>query len=61
MIGRLWHGWTSRENAEAYETLLRSEVLPGPTPRALLSRFDERSAHDRVILDPRAGSPGENR
>ncbi len=110
MIGRLWHGWTSRENAEAYETLLRSEVLPGihrvrgyggacllrqdagaevefitltffesieavrefagedhekavvpPKARALLSRFDERSAHYRVILDPRAGSHGENR
>ena len=29
MIGRLWHGWTSRENAGAYEALLRAEVLPG--------------------------------
>jgi heme-degrading monooxygenase HmoA len=29
MIGRLWHGWTSRENADAYEALLRAEVLPG--------------------------------
>jgi heme-degrading monooxygenase HmoA len=29
MIARLWHGWTSRENADAYEALLRSEVLPG--------------------------------
>ena len=29
MIGRLWHGWTSRDNADAYEELLRSEVLPG--------------------------------
>jgi len=29
MIGRLWHGWTTRANAEAYETLLVSEVLPG--------------------------------
>jgi len=29
MISRLWHGWTTRENADAYETLLRSEVLPG--------------------------------
>jgi len=110
MIGRLWHGWTSRENADAYESLLRSEVLPGihrvrgyggtcvlrrdagtevefvtltffetidavrafaredhekavvpPKARALLSRFDERSAHYRVILDPRTGSTGESR
>ena len=29
MISRLWHGWTTRANADAYETLLRSEVLPG--------------------------------
>ena len=29
MIARLWHGWTSRENARAYEDLLRSEILPG--------------------------------
>lgn len=29
MISRVWHGWTTRENAKAYETLLRNEVLPG--------------------------------
>jgi heme-degrading monooxygenase HmoA len=29
MIGRIWHGWASRENADAYEQLLRAEVLPG--------------------------------
>jgi len=29
VISRLWHGWTRRENADAYETLLRNEVLPG--------------------------------
>ncbi|MBZ5678467.1 MAG: antibiotic biosynthesis monooxygenase [Acidobacteriia bacterium] len=29
MISRLWHGWTRHENADAYEELLRSEVLPG--------------------------------
>ena len=29
MISRLWHGWTTRSNADAYENLLRTEVLPG--------------------------------
>ena len=29
MIGRLWHGWTTRGNAAAYEALLRGDVLPG--------------------------------
>ncbi|HJP85338.1 MAG TPA: hypothetical protein VJ852_05075 [Gemmatimonadaceae bacterium] len=29
MISRIWHGWTSHENADKYEQLLRAEVLPG--------------------------------
>jgi heme-degrading monooxygenase HmoA len=29
MIGRLWHGWTTKGNAEAYQGLLLGEVLPG--------------------------------
>ncbi|HXZ79520.1 MAG TPA: antibiotic biosynthesis monooxygenase [Terriglobales bacterium] len=29
MIARVWHGWTKPENANAYEHLLRSEILPG--------------------------------
>ena len=29
MITRIWHGWTSPDNADKYEQLLRSEVLPG--------------------------------
>jgi heme-degrading monooxygenase HmoA len=29
MIARLWHGWTTPQNADAYETLLKTEVFPG--------------------------------
>jgi heme-degrading monooxygenase HmoA len=29
MIARHWRGWTSRENSDAYESLLRTKVLPG--------------------------------
>ena len=29
MISRIWHGWTSHENADKYEKLLRADVLPG--------------------------------
>ncbi len=29
MISRLWRGWTTRESADAYETLLRTKILPG--------------------------------
>jgi heme-degrading monooxygenase HmoA len=28
MIVRLWHGWTTQSNADEYETLLKSEILP---------------------------------
>jgi heme-degrading monooxygenase HmoA len=28
MIGRLWHGWTSRGNADRYDELVRTKVLP---------------------------------
>ena len=28
MIKRVWHGWTTRENAQAYENLLRTYVFP---------------------------------
>ena len=31
MIGRIWHGWTTAADAEAYEAVLRGEVLPGIT------------------------------
>lgn len=29
MIARIWHGWTTTQNADAYEALLRTEVFPG--------------------------------
>ena len=29
MIARFWRGWTSAANADAYETLLRTTILPG--------------------------------
>jgi heme-degrading monooxygenase HmoA len=29
MIKRIWRGWTSASNADAYETLLKAEIFPG--------------------------------
>ncbi|HEV8214888.1 MAG TPA: hypothetical protein VGP95_03605 [Gemmatimonadaceae bacterium] len=100
MIARIWHGWTTRQNADAYEKLLRTEIFAGienrridgflgidlwrreraeevefvtvmwfasldavrtfsgddyelavvpPAARALLGRFDTRSAHYEVL------------
>lgn len=28
-IKRIWHGWTTPENAESYGTVLREKVIPG--------------------------------
>jgi heme-degrading monooxygenase HmoA len=103
MISRVWHGWTTPQDADAYEALLRHEIFVGiharciegyrgihllrrdagtevefvtimwfdslhavrafagedyeaavvpPKARRLLSRFDARSAHYRVIEKP---------
>jgi heme-degrading monooxygenase HmoA len=35
MISRIWHGWTTRENADAYEKLLREEIFSGIAERAI--------------------------
>lgn len=29
MISRIWHGWTTHQNAAAYESLLREEIFTG--------------------------------
>jgi len=29
MIARVWHGWTTRVQADVYEALLREEIFPG--------------------------------
>lgn len=107
MIARVWHGWTHPRDADAYEELLRSQVLPSfrsrpgyrgahvlrrvpeeidgevefvtitwfedleavrafshdgargavvpDAARALLSRFEDRSAHYDAVLLPEGG------
>ena len=109
MITRLWRGWTTPENAGAYQKLLLEEIFPGiarrnlagyrgislgrrdvagevefvtimwfdsiesvrafageehevavvpPRARALLSRFDARSAHyETIVPPPRTAAP----
>ena len=33
MIARLWHGWTKRADAKAYEEMLQTEILPSIAAR----------------------------
>ena len=35
MVSRIWRGWTSRENADAYEALLRTEIFVGIAHRSI--------------------------
>ena len=35
MIARIWHGWTTKGNADAYEALLREGILVGIQNRHL--------------------------
>jgi hypothetical protein len=35
MVVRIWHGWTSPQNAEPYETLLREEIFVGIADRKI--------------------------
>ena len=35
MIIRLWHGWTTPANADAYERLLEEEIFRGIAARAI--------------------------
>lgn len=35
MISRIWHGWTTPANADAYEALLRHEIFEGIVSRSI--------------------------
>src|SRR5246127_5865473 len=35
MIARIWHGWTKRADAKAYEEMLRNEILPSIAARKI--------------------------
>lgn len=35
MIARIWHGWTTKENAAAYQALLETEILTGIANRKI--------------------------
>jgi heme-degrading monooxygenase HmoA len=35
MICRVWRGWTTPQNADAYESVVRGEVIPGIEERKI--------------------------
>ena len=52
MISRIWHGWTTPANADAYEALLKSEIFTGIQDRHIAGyrgiQLLRRSAGDEV-------------
>ncbi|HEY0776681.1 MAG TPA: hypothetical protein VGD56_01825 [Gemmatirosa sp.] len=52
MISRIWHGWTTPANADAYQQLLLTTIVPGITARQLRGyhgmRVDRRDVADGV-------------
>ena len=52
MICRIWHGWTRPENADHYESLLKTEIFPGILARKIsgFQRIDLlRREHDNEV------------
>ena len=35
MISRIWHGWTTPENADTYEAMLKEEIFEGILNRGI--------------------------
>ena len=52
MISRIWHGWTTNENADVYENLLRDEIFVGIKNRRINGFIDiqmlRRNLNDEV-------------
>ena len=38
-IKRVWHGWTTPENADKYKNLLHNEVFPNQIITQMLERY----------------------
>ncbi len=52
MITRIWRGWTTAANADAYQTLLLTTIIPGIVARTIPGfrgiRLDRRTVIDEV-------------
>jgi hypothetical protein len=47
VIARIWRGWTTSENADAYQRIVSEEVLPG------IARRNLDGYHGAYLLRPR--------
>jgi heme-degrading monooxygenase HmoA len=59
VIARLWHGWTTPENADTYENLLKMEIFPDIAAKGvdgyrgirLLRRMHEREVEFITMME----------
>lgn len=47
-IKRIWHGWTTLDNADEYQTLLHNEIFPGIEGASMNGRIDSRKKLKRM-------------
>ena len=63
MISRIWHGWTTPENADAYEALLKREIFTGIQNRNIPGyrgiQLLRRQLTDEVGIDRHLGVLGD--
>ncbi len=58
MISRIWHGWTTPANADAYEALLREEIFAGIASRRIPG-YRGIQLLRRALSPNDAGTPGD--
>ena len=49
MISRIWRGWTSKDIANAYDVLLRSEIFPVIVGRYIIGMRRSASRVDAAV------------
>ena len=49
MISRIWHGWTTPENADTYENLLKEEIFVGILDRKIPGFIDIQMLRRSVV------------
>lgn len=51
MIRQIWQGWTTPDNADKYESLLKEEIFVGIQNRNIRG-FKGIQQHDEIIAEP---------
>ncbi|MEO0882078.1 MAG: antibiotic biosynthesis monooxygenase [Pseudomonadota bacterium] len=50
MICRVWRGWTTPENAEVYQSLLKGEIMPGIRSRDIPGLLAHQALRRDIVM-----------